>query len=73
MTRVARVSGEPFDCDPLEWLCCVCGLNEYRCQCPDTCLTCEGELDEHGWCADCEDSGLLTECLPDPLLKRKAA
>lgn len=36
------------------------------------CLCCEGPLDEHGWCRECDDFG-LTEVHGDPLLVRRAA
>lgn len=35
------------------------------------CLCCDEPLDEHGWCASCEDIG-LTETIGDPF-KRRAA
>jgi hypothetical protein len=36
------------------------------------CMTCEQPVREDGFCQSCDD-WQLTECLSDPLLKRKAA
>lgn len=33
--KIARVAGEAFDADQLEWRCKDCGKNEYKCECEE--------------------------------------
>jgi hypothetical protein len=33
MTLVARVTGERFDADHIQWACDECGRSEYDCEC----------------------------------------
>lgn len=51
----ARVSGEAFDADQIEWRCEDCGCGEYSCDCEDepTCEVC-GDVLIGELCADCD-------------------
>jgi hypothetical protein len=33
MNRIARVTGERFDADQIQWACDECGRSEYDCEC----------------------------------------
>jgi hypothetical protein len=59
MTPVARVTGERFDADQIQWACDDCGLDEWAC-----CCECEAEeplcqcgepLDANSFCKSCEE------------------
>jgi hypothetical protein len=62
MNRVARVTGERFDADQIQWACDECGLDEWCCDCePNVCAVCARTFDSHGYCLCKSDNGLSME------------
>jgi hypothetical protein len=60
MNRLARVTGERFDADQIQWACDECGLDQYSCSCEceaeeePTCQ-CGELLDANSFCKSCEE------------------
>jgi hypothetical protein len=62
MNRIARVTGERFDADQIQWACDECGLDEWSCDCKQViCARCKLEADDYGYCQCKSDNGLSME------------
>lgn len=64
----ARVAGEAYDCEPVEWPCAECdGSGEIDAACAECCRVLP--LDSEGFCEECHDASAMP--LADYLAKHK--